>query len=78
MGTIGSSHNSIDILTVVHHSLLYDEAEKNKSSIEIISGYFIHFVPYDFLKDMKLFSRRDKDLWDIARLEEILSKRKNE
>lgn len=76
MGTIGSSQNSIDILTVVHHSLSFDEAEKNKNSIEIITGYFIHFVPYDFLKDMKLFAGRDKDLWDIARLEEILSKRK--
>lgn len=76
MGTVGSAENSIDILTVVHHSLLFDDAEKNKSSLEIIPGYLIHFVPYDFLKDMKLFSRRDKDLWDIARIEEIMNNKK--
>ena len=76
MGTIGSAENSIDILTVVHHSLSFDDAEKNKSSLEIIPGYLIHFVPYDFLKDMKLFSRRDKDLCDIARIEEIMNNKK--
>ena len=31
----------------------------------------IRIVPYEFLKDMKLRSSRDKDLWDIARLEEL-------
>jgi hypothetical protein len=78
MGSIGSSDNTIDILTVVHHSLSFDVAEKNKNSIEITAGYLMHFVPYDFLKDMKLFARRNKDLWDIARLEEILTRGKND
>ncbi len=61
----------IDILTVVHKSLSYDEAEKNKNTFEVIEGIFMELVPYDFLKDMKLRSGRDKDLWDIARLEEL-------
>lgn len=31
----------------------------------------MHFVPYEFLKDIKLRSTRQKDLYDINRLEEI-------
>jgi len=34
----------------------------------------INIVPYDFLKEMKLRSRREKDLWDIAGLEELRNK----
>jgi hypothetical protein len=68
---IGSAENNIDILTVVHHSLSFDEAEKNKVSFEVAENIFMVFVPYEFLKEMKLRSARDKDLWDIARLEEL-------
>jgi hypothetical protein len=32
-------------------------------------------VPYDFLKDMKLKAHRDKDYFDVARLEEIRGKK---
>ena len=35
------------------------------------SGFFVDFVSYEILKDMKLRSRRDIDLWDVARLDEI-------
>ena len=31
----------------------------------------MNLVPYEFLKDMKLRSHRDKDLWDISQLEKI-------
>jgi len=33
-------------------------------------------VPYSILKEIKLRSTRDKDLYDIARLEEIRNKNK--
>jgi len=35
----------------------------------------MEMVPYNFLKNMKLLSGRDKDLWDIARLEELRNKK---
>jgi len=34
-------------------------------------------VPYDFLKDMKLRSRRDKDMWDVASLKELRNLKNN-
>jgi hypothetical protein len=34
------------------------------------------FVPYNFLKDIKLRSSRPKDLWDITRLEELRNLKK--
>lgn len=74
IGNIGSDANRIDILTFVHHAISFDLAEKNKNIFEILPGIFIHLVPYDFLKDIKLRSARPKDLWDIARLEELRNK----
>jgi hypothetical protein len=38
---------------------------------EIMPDLFIHLTRYELLIEMKLKSRRDKDLWDIARLNEI-------
>lgn len=69
--TLGSRPNVIDILTIVHHHVLFDEAEKNKITHRINKDTILQMVPYNFLKEMKLLSRRDKDLWDIARLEEL-------
>jgi len=40
----------------------------------IIGGYAVN--PYDFLIKMKLLSRRDIDLWDVARLDELNLKNK--
>ena len=71
VGNIGSGEGRIDVLTVVHPAISYDEAEKNKSFFEIQPGIVMQFVPYDYLKDIKLRSARPKDLWDIARLEEL-------
>ncbi|MCC6227527.1 MAG: hypothetical protein IT195_14130 [Microthrixaceae bacterium] len=78
MGTIGSGTARMDVLTIIHHKLSYEEAEKNKSSFEISPGIFMQIVPYDFLKDMKLRSTRQKDLWYIARLEELREMKKKE
>jgi len=72
---IGSPAADIDILTFVHQSISFDEAEKEKVVFELEPGLIMRFVPYNFLKDMKLRSGRDKDLWDIARLEEIRNKK---
>lgn len=71
VGTIGAADAAIDVLTFVHRDILFDEAEQNKNSYEIQPGVFLHIVPYGVLKEMKLQSHREKDLFDIARLEEI-------
>ena len=71
VGSFGSEGSDIDVLTIVHHSISYIEAEKNKNIFEILPGLFMNLVPYEFLKDMKLRSHRDKDLWDISQLEKI-------
>ncbi len=75
IGHFGSGDSTVDILTIVHQALSYDVAEKDKISFEVTEGVFMEMVPYNFLKDMKLRSGRDKDLWDIARLEEIRNKK---
>lgn len=71
---IGSPGADIDILTFVDDKISFDEAEKDKVVFEIEDGFSINFVPYNFLKSMKLKAARDKDLWDVARLEEIRNK----
>jgi len=75
IGNLGSGGARIDVLTIVHHAISFEEAEKNKQVFEIIEGVFMNIVPYDFLKDIKLSSTRQKDLFDIARLEEIRDKK---
>jgi hypothetical protein len=76
VGTIGSPGEAIDILTVVHHALSFDEAEKQKNIFEIQPGLFLDIVPYEILKEMKLRSHREKDIFDVARLEEIRNQQK--
>ena len=76
MSTVGSDTDKMDIITIVHKNLSFDDAELHKSVFEIAEGIFINIVPYDYLKEMKLLSRRQKDLWDIARLEELRNLKK--
>ena len=71
MCTLGVRPHVIDVLTVVHKNISFDEAEKNMIVHVTDSGVNMNLVPYDFLKDIKLRSSRPKDLWDIARLEEL-------
>lgn len=71
VGTIGSADGKLDVLTYVHHSISFNEAEKQKVEYEIQPGIFLSIVPYNFLKEMKLLTHREKDMFDVARLEEI-------
>ncbi len=71
VGSIGSADAIIDVLTFVHRSISYSEAEKEKKIFEIQPGIFLNIVPYEVLKEMKLLSHREKDMFDIARLEEM-------
>jgi hypothetical protein len=71
MCTLGARPHVIDVLTIVHKNISFDEAEKQMVTHKTEDGPGIRMVPYNFLKDMKLRSSRDKDLWDIARFEEL-------
>jgi hypothetical protein len=68
---IGAIGADIDILTYVHPAISFDEAEKEKVIFEVTPEIKMNMVPYQFLKDMKLRAARDKDLLDIAKLEEL-------
>ena len=76
MGVISAGETPIDVLTIVHRAIQFDDAEKEQERFEIEPGIFMKIVPYEFLKDMKLRSRREKDTWDIARLEELRNMKK--
>lgn len=72
---IGSPSADIDVLTFVHPNISFDEAEKNKEVFVVEGKMVMNFVPYKFLKEMKLLAARDKDLFDVARLEELRNKK---
>jgi hypothetical protein len=74
--TVSGRTSAIDLLTVVHFSLSFDEAETKQETFEITPGISINLIPYDFLINMKLKTRREKDLWDVARLDELKNKKK--
>jgi hypothetical protein len=67
-------YSKMDVITMVHHTISYEAAEKDKQVFEIVPNLFLNIVPYEILKEMKFRSARDKDLFDIARLEELRKK----
>ncbi len=75
MCSLGERPHLVDVLTILHDRLHYDEAEKNIVVHKLSDELNINFVPYDFLKDIRLFSTRGKDLFDVARLEEFRNKK---
>jgi len=77
MITLGARPHVIDILTIVHKNVSFDSAEKEMIIHPVGEDADLIFVPYNFLKDIKLRSTRPKDLWDIARLEELRSLKKD-
>ncbi|MGB8194612.1 MAG: hypothetical protein WCF67_21955 [Chitinophagaceae bacterium] len=76
MCSLGNPPHVIDILTVVHKDVNFDTAEKNAIIHPISEQIQLKLIPYDLLKEVKLRSRRQKDLFDIARLEEIRNLKK--
>ena len=58
----------------MHKAISFDEAEA-QMIVHTTSNIRLKMVPYDYLKDIKLRSGRSKDLTDVARLEELRSKK---
>jgi hypothetical protein len=77
MCSLGSPPNVIDILTIVHRNIVFEKAEENSVTHSISADIELKIVSYEFLKDIKLRSTREKDLYDIARLEEIRNLKNN-
>ncbi|MGF7081618.1 hypothetical protein [Mucilaginibacter sp. UYCu711] len=73
--TIGEMPNTIDCLTVVHHNINFEDAEKTKISHDIGGGIILKVVDQDFLRKMKVLTYRPQDWADVVKLDE-LNKRK--
>ena len=71
MCTLGEPPHVIDVLTIVHRKLSFDEAEQNKHVHLVGEDVELHVVSYETLKDIKLRSDRKKDLYDIEMLEKL-------
>jgi hypothetical protein len=71
MCTLGDPPNVIDVLTIVHKLISFDEAEKQMSVHQIGDNVSIRMVSYETLKDIKLRSDRQKDWYDIHMLEKL-------
>ncbi len=69
--TLGSKPYIIDVLTILHTYLNFDEAEKEMIVHKVSDDIEIQMVPYQFLIDSKIRSQRPKDFYDIARLDEL-------
>lgn len=71
MCSLGEPPFLIDILTFVHKNIDFDKAESNAIVHKLQNGTELRMISYDLLKEVKLRSKRQKDLFDIARLEEL-------
>lgn len=71
MCSLGARPNVIDIITIIHHALNFDEAEKNLTLHKLNNDIELKLVSYEVLKDTKLRSRRPKDFEDISKLDKL-------
>ena len=75
MCSLGSRPDIIDVLTIVHKNISFEDAEINMILHTVGENIMIRMVSYDFLKDIKLRSSRAKDLYDISSLESLRNKK---
>ncbi len=73
--SLGIRPDVIDVITIINKNISFDEAEKGVLKHSINDDLKINLIPYEFLKEVKLRSSRQKDLYDIARLEELRTKK---
>lgn len=72
--SIGEMPYTIDCLTYVHPQISFDEAEKVMIRHDAGNSLIVNVVNYDFLRNMKVLTHREKDWYDVARLDEIHKK----
>ena len=71
MCSLGARPNVIDVITILHHYINFDEAEAKMSLHKLDNDIELKLVSYESLKQVKLQSLRPKDLWDISQLEKL-------
>ena len=69
--SIGEMPNTIDCLTIVHPNISFDEAEQVMIRHEIGNNLILNVVNYDFLRNMKILTHRQKDWLYVSKLDEI-------
>ena len=74
--SIGEMPYTIDCLTYVHPQIDFDEAEKVMITHDAGNSLLINVVDYDFLRNIKVLTHREKDWYDVARLDEINKRNK--
>ncbi|HEY4323328.1 MAG TPA: hypothetical protein VGN20_05060 [Mucilaginibacter sp.] len=72
---IGEMPDTIDCLTVVHPNINFDEAENSMIVHDIGNSLMLNVVDYDYLRKMKLLTHREKDWYDVSRLDELRKKK---
>lgn len=65
---------SVDCLNYVHHALHFDLAYAKHPITYLKDETPLHLVPLDYLREMKVRSKRHQDLYDVVRLDEIYGK----
>lgn len=73
--SIGEMPSTIDCLTFVHPNIDFDAAEKEMIRYDLGNELFLNVVNYDFLRNMKVLTHREKDWYDVARLDELNKKK---
>ena len=68
---LGTRPHVIDVLTIVHSQINFDDAEQKIVIHKVENNIELRMVPYDFLIEIKLKSTRPKDYWDVAKLDEL-------
>ena len=74
MVSIGPKPYVIDILTILHPKISFDDAEKEIVIHDIGNRVDLKIVSYNFLQKIKLLSNRPKDLYDIEKLDALRNK----
>jgi hypothetical protein len=74
---IGEMPYTVDCLTFVHPQVDFDEAEKVMIKHDAGNSLIVNVVNYDFLRNMKVLTHREKDWYDVTRLDELNKKPKN-
>jgi len=69
--TLGSMPYVIDVLTIMHSNINFDEAEKEIIIHKMHNDIELKMVPYHTLIDLKLKSQRPKDFYDVAQLDKL-------
>lgn len=73
--SLGARPNVIDVITILHQSLDFNEAEKSMSIHKLNDTLELKIVSYEVLKATKLKSLRPKDFEDIAKLDQLRNNR---